>query len=114
MFNGKSILITGGTGSFGQQLTKTLLARFDLARLVIYSRDELKQYEMEQQFSGSMMRCFYVIQPSIQMFRHVSYSTNGLNERSKHVCEGFQYCSGSNTHFLTVEELSELNGQVAS
>ena len=58
MFNGKSVLITGGTGSFGQQFTRTLLDRFELSRLVIYSRDELKQYEMEQKFSGPMMRYF--------------------------------------------------------
>ncbi len=58
MFNGKSVLITGGTGSFGQQFTKTLLDRFELSRLVIYSRDELKQYEMAQRFNGPMMRYF--------------------------------------------------------
>ncbi len=53
MLNGMSILITGGTGSFGRAFTKTLLARFpDIKRLVIFSRDELKQFEMAQSFSS--------------------------------------------------------------
>ena len=52
MLNNLSILITGGTGSFGKALTRTVLARFpDVRRLVIYSRDELKQFEMAQTFS---------------------------------------------------------------
>jgi UDP-N-acetylglucosamine 4,6-dehydratase len=58
MFNGKSILITGGTGSFGKQLVKTLLERYQPKRLIIYSRDELKQFEMEQDFHSDCMRYF--------------------------------------------------------
>ena len=47
MLNGKSILITGGTGSFGKKFTETVLSKYPrVKRLVIYSRDELKQYEM--------------------------------------------------------------------
>lgn len=49
MLNGKSILITGGTGSFGKCFTKKLIEKFpDISRLVIFSRDELKQFEMSQ------------------------------------------------------------------
>ena len=58
MFNGKSILITGGTGSFGKQYVKTLLERFEPRRIIIYSRDELKQFEMQQDFSSPVMRYF--------------------------------------------------------
>jgi UDP-N-acetylglucosamine 4,6-dehydratase len=58
MFDEKSILITGGTGSFGRQYVKTLLSRYRPRRLVIYSRDELKQYEMQQEFSQPCMRYF--------------------------------------------------------
>lgn len=58
VFNDKSILITGGTGSFGKQYVKTLLARYKPRRLVIYSRDELKQYEMAQTFNSEVMRYF--------------------------------------------------------
>ena len=54
MLNNKSILITGGTGSFGKAFVKTILERFpQLARLVVFSRDELKQHEMSQQFPES-------------------------------------------------------------
>lgn len=58
MFNDKSILITGGTGSFGKQYVKTLLERYQPKKLIIYSRDELKQYEMEQEFHHKCMRYF--------------------------------------------------------
>ena len=52
MLNGKSILVTGGTGSFGRAFVRTVLDRYpDVRRLVIYSRDELKQFEMAQVFS---------------------------------------------------------------
>jgi UDP-N-acetylglucosamine 4,6-dehydratase len=58
MFNGKSVLITGGTGSFGRQFVRTLLERFTPQRLIVYSRDELKQFEMEQEFHQENMRYF--------------------------------------------------------
>ena len=58
MFNGKSILITGGTGSFGKEYVKILLGRYQPKRLIIYSRDELKQYEMEKVFHKDCMRYF--------------------------------------------------------
>ncbi|MHB1349614.1 MAG: UDP-N-acetylglucosamine 4,6-dehydratase (inverting) [Desulfobulbaceae bacterium] len=58
MFNEKSILITGGTGSFGKHFTRTALQRYKPKRLVIYSRDELKQFEMQQEFNGPEMRYF--------------------------------------------------------
>jgi len=49
MLNAKSILVTGGTGSFGQKFVETVLARYpEIKRLVIFSRDELKQFEMSQ------------------------------------------------------------------
>jgi UDP-N-acetylglucosamine 4,6-dehydratase len=49
-FNGKSVLVTGGTGSFGKAFTRRLLAEADPRRLIIFSRDELKQSEMRQEF----------------------------------------------------------------
>ncbi len=58
MFNQKSILITGGTGSFGKRCVKTLLERFQPSRVVVYSRDELKQYEMAEEFNQPEMRYF--------------------------------------------------------
>lgn len=54
MLNGRSVLVTGGTGSFGKAFVSTVLERFpDVKRLVVYSRDELKQYEMAQHFPDS-------------------------------------------------------------
>lgn len=54
MLSGKSILITGGTGSFGRKFVETVLERFPtIRRLVVYSRDELKQYDMSQQYPAS-------------------------------------------------------------
>ncbi len=58
MFNSKSILITGGTGSFGKQCVRTILQRYNPKRLIVFSRDELKQFEMQQEFSGTSMRYF--------------------------------------------------------
>jgi UDP-N-acetylglucosamine 4,6-dehydratase len=58
MFNNKSILITGGTGSFGHQFIETLLARYTPSRIVVFSRDELKQFEMQQRFPQPVMRFF--------------------------------------------------------
>jgi UDP-N-acetylglucosamine 4,6-dehydratase len=58
MFNNKSVLVTGGTGSFGRKFIATLLARYKPRRLIVFSRDELKQYEMQQQFDAPCMRYF--------------------------------------------------------
>lgn len=57
MFKNKSVLITGGTGSFGKAFVKAILKQ-QPKRVVIYSRDELKQYEMQQQFNEPQMRYF--------------------------------------------------------
>jgi UDP-N-acetylglucosamine 4,6-dehydratase len=54
----KSVLITGGTGSFGRRFVRTILERYKPRRVIVFSRDELKQYEMEQEFSSSCMRYF--------------------------------------------------------
>ncbi|MDD5618133.1 MAG: UDP-N-acetylglucosamine 4,6-dehydratase (inverting) [Candidatus Omnitrophica bacterium] len=48
----KTILITGGTGSFGKKFTKIVLDEFKPAKVIIYSRDELKQYDMQQEFAS--------------------------------------------------------------
>lgn len=57
MFNGKSILITGGTGSFGKKCVEIILKSFKPEKLVIFSRDELKQFEMSQIFSQKDYPC---------------------------------------------------------
>lgn len=56
--NGKSILITGGTGSFGNAFIRTALRDYDPAKLIVFSRDELKQYEMMQHVTDPRVRFF--------------------------------------------------------
>jgi FlaA1/EpsC-like NDP-sugar epimerase len=56
--NEKRILITGGTGSLGKKLVEILLKRYpDIKRLVVFSRDELKQFEMSQDYPESKYPC---------------------------------------------------------
>lgn len=71
--DGKAILITGGTGSFGKAFARAVLKRYKPSRLVIFSRDELKQYEMNQELSSQDYSCLrYFIgdvrdQPRLEM-----------------------------------------------
>jgi len=58
MFNNKIILITGGTGSFGRKFTQTILEKYNPKKIIIFSRDELKQFEMQQTFNDNCMRYF--------------------------------------------------------
>ncbi len=58
MLNGKKIFITGGTGSFGKQFVRTILQKYKPSKIIIYSRDELKQFEMKQKFHAKCMRYF--------------------------------------------------------
>lgn len=76
MFNGKNILITGGTGSFGKQYTKTLLERYKPQKIVIFSRDELKQYEMAQVYNQPCMRYFL---GDVRDESRLKEATNGID-----------------------------------
>ncbi len=58
MFNDKVVLVTGGTGSFGKKFTEILLKNFKPKKLIIYSRDEFKQFEMKKRFNNKCMRYF--------------------------------------------------------
>ena len=58
MFNNKTILVTGGTGSFGKKFIKILLSKYQPKKVIVYSRDELKQFEMGQIFNDKCMRYF--------------------------------------------------------
>ncbi|ALW87346.1 UDP-N-acetylglucosamine 4,6-dehydratase (inverting) [Hymenobacter sedentarius] len=76
--NHKSILVTGGTGSFGKQFVRTVFEKFpQVKRLVVFSRDELKQYEMSQEFSPAKY-------PAIRYF--IGDVRDG--ERMHRACEG--------------------------
>jgi UDP-N-acetylglucosamine 4,6-dehydratase len=58
MFDNSVVLITGGTGSFGKKYTQTVLERYSPRKIIIYSRDELKQFEMQQVYNQDCMRYF--------------------------------------------------------
>lgn len=58
MLNGKSILVTGGTGSFGKKFIKLVLQQYKPKKIIVYSRDELKQFEMQQIYNDPCMRYF--------------------------------------------------------
>ena len=78
MLNGKSELITGGTGSFGKKFVETILKRYpEVKRIVIYSRDELKQFELKQKYPESKY-------PQLRFF--IGDVRDG--ERLKRACEG--------------------------
>jgi UDP-N-acetylglucosamine 4,6-dehydratase len=57
MLNGKAILITGGTGSFGKKMVQVILEEYKPEKLIIFSRDELKQFEMSQRWSMKKYPC---------------------------------------------------------
>ncbi|HEX7117802.1 MAG TPA: UDP-N-acetylglucosamine 4,6-dehydratase (inverting) [Longimicrobiales bacterium] len=57
MLNGKVVLITGGTGSFGQKCVETILDAYRPERLIVFSRDELKQFQMRERFSEAEFPC---------------------------------------------------------
>ena len=56
--NGKTILVTGGTGSFGKAFVRFVLDHFEPRRLIVFSRDELKQFQMQQEFRHPALRFF--------------------------------------------------------
>ena len=58
MFKDRSVLVTGGTGSFGRKFIRTLLDHYRPRRVVVFSRDELKQFEMQSEFPEAAMRFF--------------------------------------------------------
>src|SRR3972149_6406453 len=57
MLNGKTVLITGGTGSFGKKMVQIILETYNPKKLSIFSRDELKQFEMSQRWSPQKYSC---------------------------------------------------------
>lgn len=80
MLNNKSILITGGTGSLGKALVKTILERWpDVSRLVIYSRDEQKQFLMNQQFPDSEHKAIRYFIGDVRDFERLKRALNGID-----------------------------------
>lgn len=80
MLNGKAILITGGTGSLGQALVRTILSKWpDVKRLVIYSRDEQKQFLMAQEFPEREYPCIRYFIGDVRDFERLKRALNGID-----------------------------------
>ncbi len=80
MLSNKSILITGGTGSLGKELTKTILKKWpDVKRLVIYSRDEQKQYQMAQEFSDKEYPAIRYFIGDVRDLERLKRAFNGID-----------------------------------
>lgn len=79
MLTNKTILITGGTGSFGKSFTRYVLAHYEPKKIIIYSRDEFKQWAMENEFSEYKEKLRFFIGDVRDL------------ERLKRACEGVDY-----------------------
>lgn len=78
--NNKSILITGGTGSLGKELTKTILEKWpNVKRLVIYSRDEQKQFQMAQEFPEHKYKAIRYFIGDVRDFERLKRAFNGID-----------------------------------
>ena len=60
IFNKKTILITGGTGSFGQKFIETVVKRYKPKKIIIYSRDELKQFDLQKKLKNNKLYRFFI------------------------------------------------------
>ena len=119
MLSNSTILITGGTGSFGHSFVPMTLKRFNPRKLIVYSPDEMKQWEMAKLFAGdervheqmiSEEDLHYVygypehfkVLPAIRSwhndFKQIKDGTR--------VAEGFVYSSHANSHWMSAEELT--------
>lgn len=77
--DGASILVTGGTGSFGRRFVKTVLERYKPRRLIVFSRDELKQWEMSQEFSPEQYPCLRYFIGDVRDARRVEMALRGVD-----------------------------------
>ena len=77
--DGRSVLVTGGTGSFGHKFVEMVLARYKPKRLAIYSRDELKQYEMQQKFSPNEHRCLRYFLGDVRDLDRLKMALRGID-----------------------------------
>tara|TARA_B100000965_G_C19583370_1_gene754580 strand:- start:1014 stop:2030 length:1017 start_codon:yes stop_codon:yes gene_type:complete len=79
IFNNKSILITGGTGSFGKTFTEIVLKKFKPRRLIIFSRDELKQSEMAKKFPNTKYPCMRYFIGDVRDVDRLKMAMNGVD-----------------------------------
>ena len=79
MLNNKTILITGGTGSFGKEFIKQTLKKFKPKKLIIFSRDELKQYELKKKFSDNQLKILRFFIGDVRDKERVSQALNKVD-----------------------------------
>lgn len=79
MFNDKSILVTGGSGSFGLAYVRTILEAYQPGRLIVYSRDELKQYEMAQAFPREQYPCMRYFIGDVRDLERLTRAMRGVD-----------------------------------
>lgn len=103
MFDDKSISIYGGTGSLGRDFIGRLLDHPRHRRVVPFSRDKLKQYEMPQGFAAPCIRRFSV---------GAGFTLDGLGEQGIRVAEDFEYRSDTNPQLLSVAQLADLHSKL--
>ncbi len=77
MLSNKNILITGGTGSFGQKFVKTVFEKYNPNKVIVYSRDELKQYQMQQMYKNEERIRFFI--GDIRDYKRVKMAMEGVN-----------------------------------
>ncbi len=73
----KSILVTGGTGSFGKKFISTILKNYEVRRVIVFSRDELKQFEMQQNFSNDSRLRFFL--GDVRNFERLDLAFKGVD-----------------------------------
>src|SRR3989304_7698757 len=79
MLNGKNILITGGTGSFGKKMTQVILENYSPGKLLICSRDELKQFEMSQRWNVNKYPCIRYFLGDIRDKERLMHAFHGVD-----------------------------------
>jgi UDP-N-acetylglucosamine 4,6-dehydratase len=102
MFNGKSIFISGGTGSFGRKFIARLLEQYQPKRVVVFSRDELKQYEMQQTFNAPCMRYFL---GDVRDADRRRQAMRGISDVVR--------VAANNPHFLSIRQNADLHAKLA-
>lgn len=79
MFDNKTVLVTGGTGSFGKRFIRRLVSHYRPKRLIVYSRDELKQYELSQRFSGPEYECMRYFLGDVRDYQRLLLAFRGVD-----------------------------------
>ena len=91
MLSNKNILITGGTGSFGKKFVKTVFENYSPNKVIVYSRDELKQYQMQQMYKDNERIRFFI--GDIRDYKRVKMAMEDVNIVIHRCCSKACSCS---------------------